>query len=96
MIPQGLTRCPACGELTGTFLYKDQWGEEFTPVRCICEGILCRGCGKNKIRRPTSNHYDEETGRVWHTPYFAVVSPCDACRARRISPWRSHASATGI
>ena len=94
MIPKGLTRCPDCGELRGTFLYRDRWGEAITPVRCICDGITCRGCGTNKIRRPISNYYDEETGRVWHTPYFGAMFTCDACRAGAISPWRVPAPLT--
>ena len=96
MNQQDLSRCSVCGELTGTFLYEDQWGAEFTTVRCICEGITCRGCGKNKIRRPISNYYDEQTSRVWHTPYFGSLLPCCECRASGIRPWRSKTSATGV
>ncbi len=85
MIPDGLERCATCGELKGTFLYADGWGAKMTPVRCICDGIACTNCSRNRIRRPTSNYYDERDGRVWHTPYFLTI--CRECiAARRWSP----------
>lgn len=50
MIPQGLTLCPACGELKGTLLYENQWGEEFTTVETIA--TLLRRPTEREISRP--------------------------------------------
>ncbi len=89
-IPPGLTRCPVCGEYRGSILvrYLD-WNEppdaseldEEIDVTCLCEGILCRRCEKNKIHRPISNSYDPETGTIRHHPWFSYLKPCNECRS---------------
>ena len=84
MIPPGLRRCETCGELRGTFSVSEAGVPTScadVTVTCICDGIPCGRCGTNPIRRPITNHYDEQTGRVWHTPYFGHLIHCDTCRA---------------
>jgi len=94
LIPPGLTRCPVCGEYRGYTLARHlQWNEpldaserdDVFEVKCICEGISCRRCGK-MMHRPISNYYDERTNSVWHVPYFVgMVSLCRECRSRKRS-----------
>jgi ribosomal protein S14 len=83
-IPEGLTRCDRCGELKGTFLYAAWYDPEPrpTPVRCVCDGIECRVCGRRAaVHRPLSNYYVEDQGVVIHVPYFMGMAPtCHACR----------------
>ena len=40
MIPDGLERCAACGELKGTCLYDDGWGARMTPVAVVTDAAL--------------------------------------------------------
>ena len=89
-IPPGLVRCPACGEYRGMtpVRYLD-WDEPLDPselgdeveVGCLCEGITCRRCGKNKMPRPISNSYDPEANAIRHHPSFSYMRPCDECRS---------------
>ena len=90
-IPPGLNRCPVCGEYRGMTLarYLD-WNDEPLDaseldeeiwVSCLCEGIACRRCGKNRIHRPISNSYDRETNAIRHHPSFSYMRPCDECRS---------------
>jgi hypothetical protein len=72
----GLRRCGECGEFKGTCLAD---GEE-VELLCICDGILCRRCKRNLVRRPISDHFNEADGRVWHTPSIAALIPCAACK----------------
>jgi hypothetical protein len=77
-----LQRCMRCGELRGQAVINDRnQGLVRLPVICICKGIPCPQCGKRLIRRPISNHYDEPTGAVWHTPWFGYLGCCTTCRA---------------
>ncbi len=89
--PPGLTRCPVCGEYRGSILarYLD-WNvepldasglDEEIDVSCLCEGILCRRCEKNRIHRPISNSYDPGTNTILHHPWFSYLKPCSACRS---------------
>jgi hypothetical protein len=76
-----LSRCRRCGQMRGLALAAEPYdGPSYYPVRCICKGIPCRGCGKRMVRRPISNHYDEPTGAVWHTPWFMSLARCRVCR----------------
>ena len=75
----GLSRCPDCGEFRGTCATDE--GE--TRLLCICEGITCRACKTDPIRRPNSDHFNESDGRIWHTPYFVGLFPCAGCREKR-------------
>jgi hypothetical protein len=58
MIPDGLTRCETCGELKGTFLYPElpegKGDLVPTPVRCLCDGLVCENCGKGRMHRRMS------------------------------------------
>ena len=76
-----LSRCPRCGELKGEASIADRYeGIVRLPVICICRGVPCPQCGKRLIRRPISNHYNEPTGTVRHTPWFGYLKPCPTCR----------------
>ena len=76
-----LRRCPGCGELEGEAVVQDRnAGLGWLTVICICRGIPCSQCGKRLVRRPVSNHYEEATDSVWHTPWFGYLFPCLICR----------------
>lgn len=80
-IPVGLVRCEQCGELKGRGLTPDQ-GRELVTVSCLCEGLVCGNCGQDRIHRPVSSNYNEEDGKVWHTPYFMALKSCRVCGER--------------
>lgn len=85
VIPAGLKRCPQCGEFRGRRAIVPSYRHdrlEIVPIRCLCEGIVCRYCRKHAIHRPISNYYVERTGRVWHVPYFGGDLPCEGCWQR--------------
>jgi hypothetical protein len=75
----GVHRCGQCGGLYG--LARTAAG--FVPVRCLCDGIACSVCEKRAIHRPISNYVDEQTGRIWHVPWFGFMFPCVGCRKKR-------------
>lgn len=92
-IPKGLIKCEKCGEYRGEVMKKDlHWGdyyydkenaeksEELIGVTCLCDGILCPKCKKNKIHRPISNSYDEESNQIWHNSSFSGMMPCGECK----------------
>jgi len=89
-IPPGFERCPVCGEFNGTTKAKYlNWEglppddlEETITVSCLCKGILCRRCKKNKIHRPISNSYEEDSNTIDHWPSFSGMIPCSECRAK--------------
>jgi hypothetical protein len=58
--------------------------EEIITVSCLCDGILCPGCKKNKIHRPSSNSYDPESNTIGHWPgiTFAGQYLCGECRKK--------------
>lgn len=68
-----LKKCSVCGE------YRKQKNKNGTnkEVLCICDGAICSVCKVTKIRRPNSNHYNEKSDEIWHTPYFLNV--CSKC-----------------
>lgn len=78
--PYGLVRCATCREARGWVIEGDFGDVSVLSATCICDGILCRYCGKGLVRRPISNHFDEQSGRVWHTPYFGGLARCGDCR----------------
>lgn len=94
-IPEGLVKCEVCGEYGGQVMEKDlDWegsfdkedadkSEEHLTISCLCDGILCRICKTNKIHRPISNYYDEESNSIWHIPYFGATVGCAECRDRK-------------
>ncbi len=81
-IPKDLYRCAQCGELRGTATALTS-GEADTEITltCRCNWITCRRCGKGKIPKPGSN--EVINGRVWHTPWFGAMVPCDECLAQQ-------------
>ena len=92
-IPEGLVKCEVCGEYKGEVKEKDlNWGdsyfdkaeveksEECLSVSCLCDGILCHKCKKNKIHRPISNSYDEINNDIGHWPWFTGMMPCEECK----------------
>ena len=92
-IPEGLVKCEVCGEYKGEVKEKDlNWGdsyfdkaeveksEECFSVSCLCDGILCHKCKKNKIHRPISNSYDEINNDIGHWPWFTGMMPCKECK----------------
>jgi len=91
-IPEGIIKCEVCGEYKGRVMKKDlSWegsynnaeaekSEEYLGISCLCDGILCPKCKKNKIHRPISNSYDEKSNSIGHWPWFSGMRPCDECR----------------
>lgn len=92
-IPEGLVRCEVCGEYKGEVKEKDlNWNdlyfnkaeaeksEEYLSVSCLCDGILCHKCKKNKIHRPISNSYDEIDNDIGYWPWFTGMMPCKECK----------------
>jgi len=83
VIPAGLRRCPDCGEYRGANAIVPSYRHdllEIVEVKCVCEGIPCKVCGKPR-HRPISNYFVEETGRAIHVPSFGAMIPCRECRA---------------
>ena len=88
-IPEGFIKCKVCGEYNGETKMKNlNWGDEpcwknssedYVTVSCLCYGILCHKCKKNKVSRPISNSYYEEDNTVWHHPYFTGMRACSEC-----------------
>jgi hypothetical protein len=88
-IPEGFIKCEVCGEYNGETKMKnlnggsplsDEESEEYISVSCLCKGIPCPKCKKNKIHRPITNSYSEEDNSVGHWPYFSGMRACDECR----------------
>jgi hypothetical protein len=87
-IPRGLVRCEVCHEYRGAVRNDDlppasQREEAVVAVLCICDGIPCRKCGKDRIHRPISNYWDEARGALIHCPWFSAQAPCERCRAEQ-------------
>lgn len=96
-VPEGLVKCPVCGEYEGAVKAGAlSWGEPFIEdgvlydppnpdpekvlkITCLCDGEICRVCGKNKIPKWLSNTYDPETNTVMHWFYFSGRPPCETC-----------------
>lgn len=91
-IPEGFIKCEVCGEYNGETKMKNlNWddsfikgsSEEYISVSCLCQGIPCPKCKKNKIHRPISNSYSEEDNSIGHWPYFSGMRACDECRKEK-------------
>lgn len=87
-IPEGFIKCEVCGEYNGATKMKNlNWGdsptksssEEYISVSCLCYGIPCHKCKKNKINLPISNSYYPEDNTVWHHPSFTGMRACSEC-----------------
>ena len=95
LIPEGLHKCETCGEYKEKVMEKDlNWdgsydkteaekSEEYLGVSCLCDGIVCPKCKKNKIHRPISNSYDPESNTIGHSPWFTGMMGCDECRKKK-------------
>jgi len=95
-IPEGFVKCEICGEYNGKtkaknlnwhdsmFLKDKERREGYISVSCLCKGIVCRACNKNKIHRPISNSYEEETNSIGHWPSFSGMRPCQECINKKI------------
>jgi|SRR3990167_9247264 len=91
-VPDGLIKCEVCGEYKGRGKKKDlSWegsahkenaekSEEYFSVSCLCDGMPCPKCKKNKINRPISNSYDEESNTIGHWPWFQGWNCCNECK----------------
>lgn len=83
-LPPGLFRCERCETIRGT-----TWGPKHDggvgpwKSTCLCEGIVCRRCGKGRIRRPISDYYSPKDGYFWHVPYFMGMAGCSRCPPKR-------------
>ena len=87
-VPEGLVKCEICGEYKGKVQEKylnwegsyrkeeSEESEEYLGVSCLCDGIPCPKCKKNKIHRPISNSYDEESNSISHSFYLSGMIPC--------------------
>jgi hypothetical protein len=68
-------------------------GDPYAKVLCLCDRPLCPRCGRNKIFRPISSHYDEKGNLLWHVPDFGGLIPCDECKERESEhPFQSSSS----
>ena len=81
-------KCPTCGEYNGETRWEnltwlgpchDGRPGDIVRVKCLCNGVLCRGCGKNKVHASGSNSYDKATNTIDHWPWFAGLAPCWEC-----------------
>lgn len=92
--PEGLYKCEECGEYEGEVKEKDLSfhdrlgyetpdGDGFIKVSCLCDGILCHRCKKNKIHRPLSNSYDEKNNDIVHHPYLSGLTSCAECKENK-------------
>ncbi len=56
--------------------------DKMLTVTCLCDGIPCQRCGKNKIHRPISNSYDEKSNTIEHWAFFCGQIPCWECKRK--------------
>jgi hypothetical protein len=85
LAPRGLIRCEVCGEWRGSGVAPDPPDGatvSTAKISCLCDGLVCGNCGQERIHRPVSDRYDEESGTVWHLPYFMGLKNCRVCGAR--------------
>lgn len=88
-IPESLVKCAVCGEYRGTAkmkelnrgsLLEEEQSDDIVTFSCLCQGILCPRCKRNRIHRPISNTYSPETNSMMHYPYFSGMMGCAECR----------------
>jgi hypothetical protein len=83
-LPRGLYRCENCGAIRGVTRVRAYDGIHMVELKsvCFCEGLVCRKCGRRRIRRPITDYYDPADGRWIHVPYFAAqFGLCRKCYA---------------
>jgi hypothetical protein len=94
-----LHQCPTCGEYRGGIRARSlNWPKSPIPApaseteltfSCICSGIACPRCRKNRIRRPGSNYYDPVQNELLHVPVMAgVFGSCQECREKQRREYR--------
>jgi hypothetical protein len=76
----GVRRCERCGEIRGRFLQALLLGYGGT-ITCICEGLKCRYCKRNRVRRPLTNYIGDDSIGSRHTAWFGYLIPCRECQA---------------
>lgn len=85
----GLIKCPTCEEYKGKVNARElNWendssyksSDQQIGISCLCQGILCPKCGKNRIHRPVSNFFNSKSNTVEHWPYFTGMMGCRECR----------------
>jgi hypothetical protein len=92
-VPEGLTQCLVCNEYRGVMalgglpnfsssIYRSEDPNTPLTVQCICDGVLCPSCKKNKFHKPISNTWTERGG-FGHIPYFRGWLPCNECYQKR-------------
>ena len=91
IIPPSLVRCDICGDYRGEAKWKEldhcadsfrEDDEMIVTFSCLCWGILCGRCKKNRIYRPISNTYNPKSNRLEHVPWFCGMMPCHECRRK--------------
>jgi hypothetical protein len=74
-VPNGLERCPVCGEWQGECLDpSEQFAGQLVRVHCRCANWnRCTRCGGLLYaRRLNANYYNPADGQVWHVPGFCA------------------------
>lgn len=79
-----MTPCPVCGERR----------DPARRILCLCDGLVCAVCETGRIRRPISDHHDEATGRLLHTPWLIGLRSCPSCGAPGHRAWATPARAS--
>ncbi len=75
-VPNGLRRCPTCGEWRGSCLDPNPlFAGLVVRVHCRCDNdSLCPRCGRRLYERKiNANYYDEGDSQVWHVPWFMAM-----------------------
>lgn len=80
-VPNGLARCPVCGDWIGRCLWPDplMWHKGPTRISCRCEANLCSKCGEPIYEYCLGgNVYNEATSEIRHVPgmFFALQHQC--------------------
>ncbi len=76
-VPNGLRRCPSCGEWRGRCLDPNPaYADLIMPVHCRCENdTRCARCGRPfGERKLNALHYRPEDGQLWFSPGFMAFT----------------------
>jgi hypothetical protein len=80
-VPNGLSRCPTCGEWRGTCLDPNpEFEGRVMKVYCPCENdSRCAFCGEVFYeRKVNANYFDPRSHQIWHVPGFMALK--HACK----------------